>query len=296
MHVLVVDDSPVDRRLAGAHVENLGGRVSYAADGQEALALLQRTRPDVVLTDLQMPGIDGLELVREIRDEDGDLPVILMTAFGSEDLAVAALRSGAVNYVPKRRLRADLGEALRSALGARHAALLARMVLQSLERSGTRFVLGYEEGAADALVAHLSSQLGEFGFCGETRRTQVRMALTEALRNAIDHGNLELDSRLREGSDEDYRKLGAERADTAPYDRRRVFVETGVTPERAVYIIRDEGPGFDPSTLPDPRDPENLVRASGRGVMLMRMFMDEVRFNNTGNEVTLELRRETEAA
>jgi len=122
------------------------------------------------------------------------------------------------------------------------------------------------------------------------------MALTEALRNAIDHGNLELDSRLREGSDEDYRKLGAERADTAPYDRRRVFVETGVTPERAVYIIRDEGPGFDPSTLPDPRDPENLVRASGRGVMLMRMFMDEVRFNNTGNEVTLELRRETEAA
>ena len=55
--------------------------------------------------------------------------------------------------------------------------------------------------------------------------------------------------------------------------------------------IRDEGDGFDPSKLPDPTDPENLDRPCGRGVMLMRAFMDDVRYNATGNEVTLVRKR-----
>ncbi len=57
---------------------------------------------------------------------------------------------------------------------------------------------------------------------------------------------------------------------------------TGVT-----YAIRDEGPGFDPSTLPDPTDPANLERVSGRGLLLIHAFMDEVRHNPTGNEITM---------
>ena len=53
------------------------------------------------------------------------------------------------------------------------------------------------------------------------------------------------------------------------------------------YAIRDEGPGFDPSTLPDPTDPANLERVSGRGLLLIHAFMDEVRHNPTGNEITM---------
>lgn len=292
MHVLVVDDSDVDRRLAGAHVERLGAKALYAADGERALALIEEKRPDVILTDLQMPGIGGLELVETIQEEYSGLPVILMTAHGSEDLAVSALRAGAANYVTKKRLSADLGEALRAAFGAREAAKLNRLVLQVLDRSHARFVLGYEAGAVDALVAHLSAQLLAFDFCDETRRMQTGMALTEALRNGIDHGNLELDSSLRESSDREYRELGAARARLDPYRGRRVRVEASMTPERIVYTVEDQGGGFDPSLLPDPRDPENLVRASGRGVLLMHMFMDEVCFNSTGNQVTLTLLRD----
>ncbi|HEY1379785.1 MAG TPA: ATP-binding protein [Gemmataceae bacterium] len=54
--------------------------------------------------------------------------------------------------------------------------------------------------------------------------------------------------------------------------------------------MRDEGPGFDPATLPDPLDPANLERASGRGLLLIRTFMTEVRHNDRGNEITLVLR------
>jgi anti-sigma regulatory factor (Ser/Thr protein kinase) len=67
-------------------------------------------------------------------------------------------------------------------------------------------------------------------------------------------------------------------------------VHAAVTPEAAVFTLRDEGPGFDPHTIPDPTDPANLLQTSGRGVFLMRAFMDDVRFSAAGNEVTLTKR------
>ena len=76
-----------------------------------------------------------------------------------------------------------------------------------------------------------------------------------------------------------------------PNDNEAVWqvAETGL-----VYVIRDEGPGFDVSGLPDPTDPANLDRPCGRGMLLMRTFMDNVIYNDRGNEVTLFKERETE--
>ena len=64
--------------------------------------------------------------------------------------------------------------------------------------------------------------------------------------------------------------------------------------EKAVFTIRDEGPGFNPSTLPDPTDAANLEKPGGRGVVLMRTFADEISYNETGNEVTLVKYRDPE--
>lgn len=76
-----------------------------------------------------------------------------------------------------------------------------------------------------------------------------------------------------------------------PYRDRRVHVTARFDSDEAVFVIRDEGSGFDPAKLPDPTDPENLIRPFGRGVMLMRTFMDEVSFNSRGNEITLIKRK-----
>ena len=110
--VLIVDDSPVDRRLAGKLLEKrhdpgapdteTGLTMTYAADGREALAAIERDRPDVVITDLQMPEMNGLNLVLQVRIRHPMLPVILMTAQGSEDLAVRALQGGDLRADPAR--------------------------------------------------------------------------------------------------------------------------------------------------------------------------------------------------
>jgi anti-sigma regulatory factor (Ser/Thr protein kinase) len=120
---------------------------------------------------------------------------------------------------------------------------------------------------------------------------QITTALGEAITNAIDHGCLELDSELREESGIRYRQTAEERSQKSPYRERRVHVTARLTPDEATYVVRDEGPGFDPAKIPDPADPANLLKASGRGLMLIRTFMDEVSFNDKGNEITMIKRR-----
>ncbi|HUQ70860.1 MAG TPA: response regulator, partial [Planctomycetaceae bacterium] len=107
--VLVVDDSVTDRRLAGGLLtRHPGWDVQYATDGRDALDKIELHVPDLVVTDLNMPELDGLELVRIIRETYPLVPVILMTNQGSEQIAVRALQTGASSYVPKSRLAVDL--------------------------------------------------------------------------------------------------------------------------------------------------------------------------------------------
>jgi anti-sigma regulatory factor (Ser/Thr protein kinase) len=127
--------------------------------------------------------------------------------------------------------------------------------------------------------------------CDEADRTRIGVALEEALVNALYHGNLEVGSELRGEDDEAYRGLILERLNQPPYRDRRIHVEVKISRENAIFVIRDEGSGFDPSSLPDPTDPVNLEKASGRGLLLMRTFMDEVTYNDRGNAVILTKRR-----
>ena len=106
--VLVVDDSAVDRKLVGTLLEKSEISVQYASDGFEALDVLHQADVDVVLTDLQMPDMDGLQLVDAIRSQHPLVPVVLMTAHGSEELAIDALERGAASYVRKRNLANDV--------------------------------------------------------------------------------------------------------------------------------------------------------------------------------------------
>ena len=294
--MLLVDDSATDRTLAGMYAEQLDLEITYAVNGRDAVTLLDRGGIDVVLTDLQMPEMNGLELVNYVRKNHAKIPVILMTSHGSEEVATEALRAGAASYVPKKNLGKGLRDALANVLTAIEADQQRKLIRTFLTKSEAEFVLGYDSSESAALIAHLRDELTRLNFCDESGLLQVSTALTEALANAVDHGNLELDSALRESDDtEAYYELGKTRALQPPFCDRRVYINARLTPSRAEYRIRDEGPGFDLSKLPDPTDLENLTRPSGRGVMLIRTFMDEIKFNDKGNEITMIKQRSDSA-
>jgi CheY-like chemotaxis protein/anti-sigma regulatory factor (Ser/Thr protein kinase) len=285
---LVVDDAAVDRHRVGKLLsKDHGLTVLSASNGREALDLLMREHADLVLTDMLMPEMDGLQLVEEIRRKFPSLPVILMTAHGSEELAVQALQRGAASYVPKRNLATDLAETIESVLGVASTGRGQQRLLECLIHTESNFVLENDPSLIPALIGHLENNLMRMKLCDENGLIRVAVALREALVNAIHHGNLELDSRLREQEEKNYYKLLDERRQTEPYQDRRVYVQAKETHQEATYVIRDEGRGFDPTTLPDPTDPTNLDKVSGRGLLLIRTFMDEVHHNEGGTEITM---------
>jgi CheY-like chemotaxis protein/anti-sigma regulatory factor (Ser/Thr protein kinase) len=286
--VLVVDDSAMDRRLAGSLLQKgTGLEPVYAANGREALEVIERLQPTVVVTDLQMPELDGLELVGAIRSRYPALPVVLMTAHGSEEIAVKALQKGAASYVPKRSLARELVATVRNVLEVTQRGTQQERVLSCLTFTESRFELDNDLANIPPLIAHVEAGLSHARLCDETALIQIGVALREALVNAIVHGNLEVASELREGEGSAYLELAERRRGESPYRERRVRVTVLQTRSEARYVVLDEGPGFDPSGLPDPTDPAQLERAHGRGLLLIRTFMDEVRHNARGNEITM---------
>lgn len=291
--ILVADDSQLEQRYVGRILAQQGGwRVAYARNGEEALAEIAKALPALVLTDMNMPKMDGLTLTEKVRENYPLVPVVLMTGSGSEKIAVAALKAGAADYVPKQALTHDLIPVLERVLSVGQAEHRRFKVLQGMTRRSSQFVLENDPALVPPLVSQFREDLIEMGLCDLTGATRAGIALEEALLNAVYHGNLEVSSDLRQNGDEAFHKLARERRTQEPYAPRRVRVTARLTPSAATFVIADQGPGFDVAKLPDPTDPEFLERPSGRGVLLMRTFMDEVTYNSTGNRVTLIKRRD----
>jgi len=291
-----VDDAAVDRRLVGGLLEKEEEwSLDYAADGAEALEKLNRAPYDLVLTDLVMPGMNGLELVAAVRSRHPLIPVILMTSKGTEEIAVKALHAGAASYVPKRILAQDLAETIRRVLAVSTQRRGKTRLLECLTENRCSFVLGNDVALIESLVGHLQESAVQMGVCDEADVTRIGVALEEALINALYHGNLQVGSDLRGGDDQAYYALVTERCRETPFRDRRIHVSAKLTRDEAIFVIRDEGKGFDLSRLPDPDDPSALERASGRGLLLMRAFMDDVSYDPTGSVVTLVKRRKADA-
>jgi CheY-like chemotaxis protein/anti-sigma regulatory factor (Ser/Thr protein kinase) len=290
--ILVVDDNPVDQKLVhGLLLELTDIAITCASNGKEALALIAQDAPDLVLTDLQMPEMDGLQLVKKVRANHSHVPVILMTAYGSEEIALTALHRGAANYVPKKNLAKDLLEAVESVLAAAVDHRVQQRLFGQLRNSEMHFELENDIALIPPLVNCCKENLARIRLLDNTELIRVTVALREALMNAIIHGNLEVGSALRDTDLDAYYRLIEERRTQSPYVHRRVHVHVKESGHQVEYVIRDEGPGFDPAEIPDPTDPENMEKASGRGLLLIRTFMSEFAHNGHGNEIRMIKRR-----
>ena len=282
--VLVVDDTAVDRRLAGGLLEKSGNmEVAYANNGVEALNFIGDQKPDLVLTDLQMPDIDGLKLVTTITDEYPGLPVVLMTAHGSENAAAQALANGAACYVPKSELADELLPTVSQILSTLDADQRYRKLIQCSTKTHFEFELGNDPSLVEPFIDLVQQVVGSMELFDWATRVRLGVVLEHALNNAIFRGNLEL---KRNSADIMDPQVVQQRLQEEPYQGRKVFVSALMTHRLAEFVIRDEGPGFDKSLIPDEADPESFREGAGRGLVLIKSFMDSVSFNESGNQIT----------
>ncbi len=288
--ILVVDDTAFDRRLVTSILEkNTNYTVECAVDGLEAMDAICDQDFDLVVTDLNMPNVDGLTLVRQIHSQFPNLPTIVMTAYGSEATAMRALQSGAYRYVPKFHLQDELVAMADAVLKTTARDRNEKELLCSVVEHSIKLSLPNDCNRIAPTIEYLQRLMDGMKMFDGSNAMHLSVALDEAITNAIIHGNLEVSSKLRQRDDNAYGELIQARSQMAPYADRRVSIDVNLTPRTAKFIIRDEGPGFDLSQIANPEDPENLLKPSGRGITLMHAFLDKVTYNEIGNEVTLIL-------
>jgi CheY-like chemotaxis protein/anti-sigma regulatory factor (Ser/Thr protein kinase) len=282
--LLVVDDVATDRlRISGLAARWMNSTVLQASDGASALSMIEEHQPDIVLTDLNMPEMNGLQLVEAIRDQYPYIPVILMTADGSEEIAALALQKGAASYVPKRNLAQNLERTLQQVHVTARDSQIQPDVMHQIQSTRTVLVLYCDRQLIRSTVGLLVNFLRCMPLGDETERMRTGIALEEALLNAYYHGNFEVTS--AGGSPQNYDVIAAERTADREYGNRKIHVEADVSRERAIFVIRDEGMGFDPAPFLTNRS--KPLDDRHRGIHLMSTIMDEVRYNETGNEVTM---------
>lgn len=283
--ILVVDDTAVDRRLAGGLLENAPNmEVCYAENGKQALAQIGASLPDLVVTDLQMPELDGLELVTAIADRYPDLPVVLMTAHGSEVVAAQALANGAASFVPKSELSDNLLQTVMHILVMSETDSRYKKLIRCTTKSDFEFDLDNDPSLIDPLIDMVQQVAFGQSSITHNERVQIGVALEHALLNAMIRGNLELS---RADMPVLNRAMVQERQSVSPYDQRRVYFRSLVTAEKTQFTIRDNGPGFDTSKIPAATDPDSFRDGTGRGLVLIQSAMDEVTFGESGNELVM---------
>lgn len=283
--ILIVDDDDTLRSLLAAILRNEGYSLFTAKDGAEALAVFSAEKPQVVITDVYMPKMDGVTLLKKIKQASPKTHVAIMTGQGTEELAAEALRNGASNYFKKPINTFEFLHAVN---------LLTQLVLKDRER-----VFDRKRIRSETMEVVLSNDLDAIypliDCITETPAAHVpdidsvRIGLLEMIINAIEHGNLGItfpekqDALRKQG----LRDLYSQRASLPENSGKKVTIYYAFSPSRVSYMICDEGRGFDWRAFPDPGDASHMMDANGRGISVTRLFMDEVIYNDKGNEVTI---------
>ncbi len=280
--ILIVDDEETVCTVLAKFITRQGFRHDCAASGKEALALLEKNDYDFVITDLMMPGTDGLELLQKVKAMKTDVPVAIMTGFGTLDLAIEAIRNGAVDFIRKPFDFERVSQLLSKVFGRRKHEISYQEALAVLT-SGT-FVL-----PNNVIVLESAARIAAKRLEGTPSYDGVYLALIESLANAMEHGNLEIsqEEKVEATAEGLLDGLRLSRLADPALGNRKIFLETEASDDAICFTVRDEGKGFDYRNLPDPTQPENVFNASGRGILLIQCYMDEVSWNEAGNEITL---------
>lgn len=287
--VLIVDDSPVDRVLVeGLLRADKTLRAVAASDGADALSRVAELEPDLVVTDLQMPEMDGLQLVTAMKIHYPEVPVLLITAHGSEELAVRALEQGAASYVPKSQLGDKLLESVQRVLALARSDRSYQRLTASMDSADFRFTLAYEVDLFQRLVELVQQIAVSMGLCDIAGQVRLGMALEEALSYMQLRGNLELsDEQLQEvhmHTDEGL-KIVEQRRQMALFRDRKLRVVCQLKPHEARITITHVGQAMEVPELK--KNSPQLEAASNRSLVLMHAFLDELRFNLAGTELVL---------
>lgn len=266
IRVLVVEDSRTMQTFLLNLLKKEDYEVVVAGDGESGIKLFQQGlvegNPfDIVMTDIVMPGMSGLEVLKRVKTLNYDTVVVVLTSDANVETAIEALNLGANNFLHKPPNSEEILNVMWRATKHREIFLENEELNPFTERSIHIEIpsqLRFIKGIAHNIIADAKLM----GYDERDLRDKIPVTVDEAVTNAIKHGN-----KFQED--------------------KRVMIDVSMNTDRIKIVVVDEGEGFDVSSVPDPTDPKNFLKPSGRGILFMNIGMDEVCYNEKGNILTL---------
>jgi len=263
--ILIVDDNDELRAVLEQALRELGHEVVAIGDRNEALAREDLEDFDLIISDLTDDEDSGVQLLSEIKRKRLMVPVVVSSDQAQQPGVVKAFKMGAVNYLRSPYDKEELCSIVEKTLAYKLRFVDDLKVLPYVHEK-IEFELPSDVSLMNGVLQYLIERVAKLGVI-KPERSNLFIALDEAFVNAVKHGNKNDPTKL-------------------------VRITAELSAKEARFTVEDEGEGFDVDQIPDPRDPENLFKSSGRGVLLIYNIMDKVEYNARGNRLTMVKRPE----
>lgn len=294
LKVLIIENDFVSRHYLRDLLRYYGHTCQTAMNASDGLDIYACGRPDVIICNVMLPGISGMEFLRDIRKNDSKTAIVMMATESSERLAVQVFRAGADDFLKKPIQDKDLIPLLDKFAARLPESKDAADPYGEVVSGRLEFTFPTEYDGTASIMPRVMETLSEDYFSLDDR-ISIELGLSELVTNAIEHGNLNITydektavADLSDGMMElcNTRLLDPEIAS------RIITIYYEFTPEECKWTIIDEGNGFDVNKVPDPtKCADREVLFHGRGIMFSRAIFDSVEYKGKGNEVVVTKKR-----
>jgi DNA-binding response OmpR family regulator len=268
IQVLVVDDELGMRELLTTYLREFGITPITASNGVQALDLIESQPVDLVITDLWMPEMDGLELLQRVKAHNSRIPVAVLSGHGTVQDTVRALNLGAYTFLSKPVRIEDIGAAVKKGLRLRDLSV-GTNELQNYVRHYSELRIPNYPHLFASVILYVLKDCQWRGFDDDQMLSNLSVVLDEMLMNAYVHGNKEKED-------------------------RSVLLRYSFDVDRFQITIEDEGEGFDTKRVIQELTSLERHQLLERGLFLLSILTDEFRYNEQGNAVTFSFLRPLE--
>ncbi len=285
MKVLVVEDDIYSSKYLSVVLEKEGIESQFAYDGIEGLKKFEEFKPDLVLSDILMPKMDGLQMLANIQKKKTEAIFVIITAFGTEEYAIKALELGAKNYLKKPIRNSDILKVIR-----KYNSIIENRKFQQ-KKIGKVIKLSFTmlfENNINQIPQIIDSILKDIkSYIAESEIVSIELGLIELITNAMEHGNMNISYTEKQEAlnNNSLMKLYTDRMSQSKYAKRKVEIKFVKDSNFFEWTIIDEGNGFNWNIVPDPTDSDKLLELSGRGIFITKFLFDELEYIGVGNTV-----------
>jgi len=263
--ILVVDDEKDVRDTLCEMIESLGYGVVVAETGTKALDRVRTERIDLIVTDLSMPEMSGLDLIVEAKRVSPNIPIAVISAYGNVENTTYALTRGAFSFIAKPFKMSQIKDMIRKGKQLRELSL-GTYALMDWVHSETDMTFPSQEDLFPSAILFVLKECQWRGIEDDARLENIAICMEELLSNALIHGN-------RKNKD------------------KQITMRMSFDAERFVLAVKDEGDGFDATTYLEKIRNNQTAIPEKRGLFIADLLVDELRFNEKCNEVTAVIYR-----